>query len=184
MPPQKWHVPLKEGQSGWPVLVAFDVALPEGTHYPTNAELKLIFPSGNASLKTWGRGGNFAIHNQSTRPEYLVDDPHWLAIHRPLGLHTDPAYPRYSHQLLLRGEGLCILGKAEEEVEMGRGVFYILDGHSPHEVRRTDPNNDANWYVAASVDSHAPLNGDDILPVLIDYACTAQFLPDGVMPNG
>jgi len=61
---------------------------------------------------------------------------HWLLTRGGTPLHTDPAYSRYSHQLVLRNDGNRVRGLRDSEPwhpAMVPGTFYALDTHSPHQ---------------------------------------------------
>jgi hypothetical protein len=65
-----------------------------------------------------------------------TDGVHFLAHRSGIGIHTDTAYLRYSHQLVLRNDGTQIIGDAEwdavEHPPMLPGVMYCLDTWVPH----------------------------------------------------
>jgi hypothetical protein len=73
---------------------------------------------------------------------------HWLLTRGGTALHTDPAYARYSHQLVLRNDGNRIRGLTDDEASwhppMVPGTLYALDTHSPHQgtpdVRMISPH--------------------------------------------
>ena len=68
-----------------------------------------------------------------------ADGVHWLITRAGTPLHHDPAYARYSHQLVLRNDGNRIRGLPRYD-ERDRwhpplvpGMMYALDTHSPHQ---------------------------------------------------
>lgn len=65
-----------------------------------------------------------------------ADGVHLLITRGGTPLHTDTAYARYSHQLVLRNDGNRVRGTdetAEWHPPMTPGVMYALDTHSPHQ---------------------------------------------------
>ena len=87
----KWTDELKKGQSANPVVFFQHVELPENFIHPSDAMLNRIFTGKGAQLKTWGR-----------TPGVKENDPHWIGVKGSTTLHTDPRYPRYTHQLKIR----------------------------------------------------------------------------------
>jgi hypothetical protein len=86
---------------------------------------------------------------------------HFLITRGGTSLHTDKAYARYSHQLVLRNDGnrlrgLVDLPQSEWDTPLVRGVMYCLDTHSPHQGLpdpRMAPDRKAPmWKVVAAVD--------------------------------
>lgn len=147
------------------------VGLPDDLFRPTEDELRTVFPTRAQSLKTWGR-----------TPGVKVNDPHWIGVHRQTPLHTDPAYPRYTHHLMLYVDDFSLRGMDKVECELWRGLYYLLDTHSPHQVYARKP--EATWYVAVSIDSKEPLESHRTIERLIAYAQSAPFLtPDVLGPN-
>lgn len=168
----EWEAPLKKGQVANPVLVKRTVALPEGIHMPTIDELQQVFTSGNHSLKTWGR----------TSGETNGIEPHWIGVCKETVLHTDPKYPRFSHQLVLRVDSFVLRGWNKVETELASGVYFVLDTHSPHQLFAK--KDDATWYVAVSMDSKSILRTDEALGKLQAYATQFPFItPEILMPN-
>jgi|SRR5215472_19585 len=77
-----------------------------------------------------------------------ADGVHWLLTRGGTPLHHDPAYARYSHQLVLRNDGNRLRGLPRYDDEeswhppLRPGIMYALDTHSPHQGlpdRRMDP---------------------------------------------
>ena len=134
---------------------------------PTDEQLDYVFPTPRHSLKTWGR----------TKGK-LVLDPHWIGVRKQTPLHFDPKYPKYTHHLLLKTDNFVLRGYNKEEVELTRGLFFIMDGHSPHQL--LSRAKDANWYIAVSMDGDEVLDRDFVLGKLIEYASVAPFITDEV----
>jgi hypothetical protein len=79
-------------------------------------------PGKSRKLKSWGHRG----------PEEI----HWLATRSGTPFHTDPAYPRYTHHLIIRNDGFRLRGVEDrpDATPLTRGTAYCLDAHSPHQV--------------------------------------------------
>lgn len=144
--------------------------LPNSLFYPSNKQIEIVMK--NRNIKTWGRTkGKVAL------------DPHWICLgfnkRKEAPLHTDPAYPRYSHHFKIRcDEGIVCGGLPEDYpqfpkgekrkiLKMKRGLWYILDTHSPHQVYTT--RDDAIWNLAISIDSHTPLKMQTCLDMCFNY---------------
>jgi hypothetical protein len=100
---------------GWPGGCATDVS---------DEAMRAVLGGGTArALKSFG-------HDE--------DGVHYLLLRGGTGLHTDTAYTRYTHQLVLRNDGTRIRGLArfdqpgQRHPPMTPGVMYCLDTHSPH----------------------------------------------------
>lgn len=129
-----------------------------------------IFRTEGANLKTWNR----AVDRKGNT--VLKNDPHWLCVRRGTPLHTDPKYPRYSHQLKLYvGEGVISRGYNKEAVDLKRGVFYILDTHSPHQVYHTKRGREHDWNLSVSIDHSIVLPVERTRERLIEYARTVSL---------
>jgi hypothetical protein len=159
----KWDAPLKQGQRDNPILETAIIDVPDTVLYPSDRALAAMFPKPTHSLKTWGR-----------TPNKFTFDPHWIGIRKQTPLHTDPRYPRYTHQLMLRVDDFVLRGLNKKELPLCRGEYHLMDTHSPHQVFAKSKS--AIWYVAVSLDSHLPLKQEVVLPVLIKYASTAAFV--------
>ena len=162
----------KENMSINPVVDHKFLELPDKFCNPSNDELNAVMK--NRNIKTWGRAKG---HFQGL-------DPHWicLAFHkrRDAPLHTDFNYPRYSHHFKIRVDDGIECGGLPEDypqfpqgekrktLKMKRGLWYILDTHSPHQVYTT--NDTAIWNLAISIDSHEPLEMQKCLDMCFDYA--------------
>lgn len=67
------------------------------------------------------------------------DGVHFLLTRAGTPLHRDPAYARYSHQLIIRNDGNRVRGLPAHDTgeawhpPMVPGLMYALDTHSPHQ---------------------------------------------------
>ena len=166
----KHGTPLAEWMLLNPVTFVCDAGLPEETFEPSPEQLAQVFPSSNGQrLKTWGR-----TRGKSTDSATEMD-PHWLCCTNGLPLHTDPRYPRYTHQLYVLVDDLAIGGVGFHLTPLNRGVYVRLDTHSPHKVVKRSRG--ATWYVAAAIDSHEPQEFDAMRPLLLEFIRPAPFDP-------
>lgn len=167
-----WKAPLKPDQSVNPILNHQMVDLPADIFVPTDEQLTVIFDPDKHSLKTWGRAPG--VKNGT--------EPHWIGVCKQTPLHTDRAYPRYTHHLMLRVDNFILRGVDLTELPLVRGLFFTLDTHSPHQLLAKDKL--AKWYLAVSMDSKFPLNPEAAIPQLIDYARSAPLhTPEILQPN-
>ena len=153
----KWEKELRPGMTTHPILHSEVVKLPETLFTPDDDSLAQIFPGNAQSLKTWGR----------TKGVKRMD-AHWIGVRKQTPLHFDPAYPRYTHQLLLRVDGFTLRGVDKQELELERGTYLLLDAHSPHQLYSIAE--EALWYVAVSIDADDPQEAETMIPWLLDYA--------------
>lgn len=162
-----WESPLRAGMIANPMVEVKDLGLLEGIRIPDTKTLGEIFPGDGHQLKTWGR-----------TPGKLEIDAHWIGVRKGTPLHTDFKYPRYSHQIILRADGMFLRGYDRVETKIRRGIFFILDTHSPHQlcVNPRKPGMPAPWYVAVSMDTkEKEFPSDKSIPILMEYARTAQL---------
>lgn len=92
--------------------------------------------------------------------------PHFLLTRAGTPLHTDPAYVRFTHHVVLRNEGMGIRGLsgAFTEEPLSRGAFYCLDSWSPHEVAPDERLPQVGLYKCQmAVDSPEPLTPEEAL---------------------
>ena len=137
-----------------------DVLLPPTFFRPTQKQLAAIWEKAN-QLTTWGR-----VTKEGEDPKLV---PHWLAVRGTTPMHTDPRYPRYSHQLKISvGEGVRVRGIDHQSLDLYRGRFYILDAHSPHQVHCTLDKKAHN--ISISIDRHQQLRPEDAISLLMRYA--------------
>jgi hypothetical protein len=137
----KWNYELRADQRANPVVCAKTVTLPDDFICPTDDQLAEIFTGKGHQLITWGR-----------TPGKKVDDPHWIGVKGSTPLHTDPAYPRYTHQLKIRvDQGISARGLDRQPIRLYRGLYYVLDTHSPHQVFR-ESRTSGIWNVSISID--------------------------------
>ena len=165
----KWNTPLSH-QRSQPVLRYRDISLPDSIGlYPEM--LEQMFPSANHSLKTWGR-----------TPGVKENDPHWIGVRKQTPLHTDKAYPRYTHQIMVNVDpGFCLRGVSLAEIQLKRGRYFVLDTHSPHQLFAGGDYPAPQWYLALSLDTFVDDAPDaDVIHALLGYAATFKF--DDVHP--
>lgn len=163
----KWEIKPREGMRHMPFLEVAQVEIPDTLRNPSESDMELAMPSKGHSLKTWGR-------TEGT----LTDDPHWIGVKRATPLHYDPKYPRYTHHLMLRvDERFGLRGYDKEAVSLSRGTYFVMDGHSPHQLF-SEPRGGV-WYFAVSIDADEPREREATLEKLFTYAETAPFFtPD------
>ena len=166
---QRWDKPLESDQRPNPIIRTGRVGL-EGIHEPTPEELAKIFTTGKHSLQTWGR-----------KPGVKRGaEPHWIGVFKPGPLHTDRAYPRMTHHLVLKVDpGFFIRGHNREETPLERGTILCLDTHSPHQIQTSVKG--ASWYVAVSVDSAMPIALSKVRGPLLEYARTTPVVTPDVI---
>ena len=159
-----------------PVVMSNYLDLPNSFINPSNEEIDSVMK--NSNIKTWGRTKGV-----------LELDPHWICLsfkkRRKAPLHIDPLYPRYSHHFKIRVDDGIVCGGLPEDypqfpknesrkvLNMKRGLFYILDTHSPHQVYTT--NNTAIYNLAISIDSHKILDMQKCLELCFEYAKANPF---------
>lgn len=167
----KWDMELKPTQVRNPVL-EIDTLDMTGLYEPSESDLRVIFPTNKQSLKTWGR----------TSGELNGVEPHWIGVHKQTPLHVDPAYPRYTHQLMIKMDNFSLRGINKFESPLSRGTYVVLDTHSPHQVFARTP--DATWYLAVSMDSKQHLPKEQVIPQLLEYLNTQPLLTEEILkPN-
>ena len=163
-----WGYKLKEGQIENPAVFAAKIDLPDFIKIPTDEQLETIFETKGYKLQTWGRT------KDSKGKEVRTNDPHWIGVRKGTPLHTDFAYPRYSHHLKIRvDDGIIVRGLNKMELELERGIFYILDTHSPHQVLHKKKS--AIWNVAVSIDSHEMLDPRECIKKSIEFAAVSDI---------
>lgn len=167
--------PLRDGMREWPVVwhVTVDVS---DLFEPSEADCIEAFRRLNGKrLQTWGRA-----HDAGGKT-ILYDDPHWIAVNKGTSLHTDPKFPRYTHQLKLRvDDHIYCRGVGDHApVRLYRGMLYCLDTHSPHQIFMDRPKgyNGPGWNVSASLDSREPWLPSEVWPILKEWTQTAEFMP-------
>lgn len=168
---------LRQGQNAFPVLwVTTTTARPDPARYSDEALARFLPPGHGRALRSFGHDANTA---------------HWLLTRGGTPLHIDPAYARYSHQLVLRNDGNRLRGLPRFDQlhpPLIPGVMYLLDTHSPHiglpDERLGRSRVTGMLKIVAAVDSDrmmhpgeafrllAPLVGRE-LPAALDPAYTA-----------
>jgi len=162
-----WNYKLKDNQRPNPVVYFKKIDIPNSISYPTNKELAKIFKTDSFSLQTWGR----AKDNEGKT--ILTNNPHWIAVRGSTPLHIDPKYPRYSHHLKIRvDKNISVRGLNKQELKLERGIFYILDTHSPHQVQA----NKGSYNVAVSIDSKMVLPISKTISKCFDFALTHNIM--------
>ncbi len=163
-----WKTPLKEGQRPNPAVFSVKIDLPDYVPVPSNQQLEAIFKTKGYKLQTWGRT------KDSKGKDIRTNDPHWIGVRNGTPLHTDFAYPRYSHHLKVRADdGIVVRGLNKVELLLERGTFYILDTHSPHQVLHKDKS--AVWNVAVSIDSNELLDPSDCIKRMVQFAALSDI---------
>jgi hypothetical protein len=113
---------LTDGQLAVPILWLVTAPLPRVVDVSDDV-LDRAFGGGGRGqkLRSWGHSGDHGAH--------------WLATRSGTALHTDTAYSRYTHHLILRNDGWRIRGMSDDlHPPMVPGAMYCLDTHSPHRV--------------------------------------------------
>jgi hypothetical protein len=161
---------LAAGQFSFPMLWAvMTTALPVGDY--SDAALAPFLPPGQGrALRSFGHD---------------ADSVHWLLTRGGTPLHTDPAYARYSHQLVVRNDGNRLRGLPRFDQEhpiLRPGLMYCLDTHSPHQglpdPRMLPPKVVIKLVVA--VDSDRLMQAEEALPLLARFV--GRALPAGLDP--
>ncbi|NBQ17948.1 hypothetical protein EBU24_06550 [bacterium] len=165
----KWDITLRADQLPNPIIEHSIELLPSNLINPSVEDLKKVFNTGKQSLKTWGR----------TSGVINGTEPHWIGVFKQTPLHTDPAYPRYTHHLILKADAFVLRGHNKIELPIFRGTYILLDTHSPHQLFAL--NKDACWYFAVSMDSKIKLPKSETLPKLINYALNAPLLTPEIL---
>lgn len=158
-----WSYELKGDESDNPIIYSEFVELPDDFIYPTDEMIKQILTKDNHQLQTWGRTKGVK-----------VDDPHWIAVRGSTPIHKDPAYPRYTHQLKIRvDDGIYSRGLSKEGLLLKRGIYYILDTHSPHQIISENKN---GYNVSISIDHDEPIQDtEEVIARLMEYGRTHNF---------
>jgi len=162
-----WDRPLREDQISNPILETLQLGAEVILPAPSDSALDTLFPGTGHQLKTWAR-----------TPGIKLKDPHWIGVKKGTPLHTDPGYPRYSHQLMVRSDGWIIRGTSLEELPLSRGLAFCIDTYSPHQLREsTRPVKGASpfYYVAASIDADEPLSLRSVIGALVGFANEPKF---------
>ena len=160
MPPVKNDYVLNDDQRAWPLVwIVDEVDLPLQVDTSDEMLERAFGPGTSRKLKSWGHSGPVGVH--------------WLATRSGTVLHTDPAYARYTHHLILRNDGFRLIGMEDREVQpLIQGTMYCLDTHSPHQVvadprlsglRRGKPV----YKLQAAFDTDDPWQPDAALEVLL-----------------
>lgn len=155
---------LTDSERAQPLLWQVEVKGLDITPDTSDWAMRQVLGDGNArALKSFGHDS---------------DGVHYLLLRGGTGLHTDTAYTRYTHQLVLRNDGTRIRGLAVNDgpetwpPPMYPGVMYCLDTHSPHigclDPRMSPPPRGFMKAVIA-VDRDQPLDPDEAFGLLARY---------------
>lgn len=122
--------------------------------------LQVFGPGRSKRLQTWDRA-----------PED-PDGPHWIGVRNGTPLHTDPRYPRYTHQLIVLNQGWTLSGITRQvsKTPFKVGESFCCDTHSPHILLREPGPEKGFFYLAASIDAR------EVLPPAKVEARLAQFV--------
>ena len=136
----------------------YGIALPSSI---ISRELTSAFAPGRAkTLKTWGR-------NPEDR-----NGPHWIGVRNGTPLHTDPRYPRYTHQLVVHNSGWYVGGILRDVAgdPFGSGTLFCLDTHSPHILLPDSRVGVGAYYLAISIDAPTPLLAAEVIRGISQFA--------------
>lgn len=117
-------VALSDDWAAMPVLWLVQTPDPGSGDYSDETLARFLPPGRGIKLRSFGHD---------------ADGVHWLLTRAGTPLHRDPAYARYSHQLVLRNDGNRLRGLPRYDEPdrwhppLRPGVMYALDTHSPHQ---------------------------------------------------
>lgn len=159
----KWDYQLKQDQRSNPVIYKTLVDLDENFMKITREMVDNIFLyTKSQSLKTWGYS------------ERSKDDPHFIGVKGSTTLHTDPRYSRYTHQLKIYVDGdFYTWGLNKEKTYLKRGLFYILDTHSPHQVVSESKD---TYNISISMDKNDIIHPNEALNIIMNWGMKADFM--------
>ena len=157
----KYDTPLKGNQIPNPVLYTQHVPLPEGCWVPTKEDMRNVFGGDGKYIKTVGSRGS------------SMEGAHYLAVQKGVSLHTDPGFPRYTHQLVVHSDGYNVHGKNKVGTPLIRGTFFLMDTHSPHALGEIEGGTHM-WYVAASIDNKKPQSPEAMITKLVKFLIEAR----------
>ena len=158
----KWDIKLKDWQKENPILYTEKNVLDFKYNFIESDFDEVLFGKGQ-QLKTWG-----GVESTS--------EPHWIGVKKGTPLHTDPRYPRYSWQLVLKVDNFGLRGINKEEVKLENGMLFLLDTHSPHQLFSYDKS--AMIYFACSMDSKVLTSKTIAKEKLLNYAKNNSILND------
>jgi len=165
---------LQTWQQADPILWRNTVPVPDGGLISAKACIRLCFeifgPGKGKRLQTWARDPNDP------------NGPHWIGVRHGIGMHTDPRFPRFTHQLIVFNDGWGVTGFNRQLGEpLAVGTLYCVDTHSPHQVIPDPRLGRGLYYLAASMDAKTMLNpevaGDRLLAFVHTSAAIAASLP-------
>jgi len=158
----KWDVKLKDWQNSNPVLYYETNAYPNKFDF-NEADFNSVLDGKGHQLKTWGGA-------EST------GDPHWIGVRKATPLHTDPRYPRYSWQLVLKVDNFGLRGVDKDELHLEDNMLVLLDTHSPHQL--FSRSKDAMYYLACSMDSKTLIGKRRAKEMLINFVDNHSLVDD------
>jgi hypothetical protein len=137
--------------------------LPDLLPDTSDEALASVFPpGGGAKLRTWHHAG-----------DDKKGGVHFLSTRAGTPMHSDPAFWRYTHHLVLRNDGLRVHGLEQDDgvPRMEPGLMLCLDTWSPHQVsvdpRMTTVKRGTGLYkVAVAVDREQPLGPNEAWSLL------------------
>jgi len=161
----KWDAPLKDGQLSNPIVEVHKIPEKHIDLSIFNEEEfnQVLNAKASHQLKTWG-----GVESTS--------EPHWIGVKKATPLHTDPRYPRYSWQLILKVDNFVLRGKDKVETQLEAGTMFLLDTHSPHQLHAK--SKEAKYYFACSMDSKTPISYPIALKKLTTYIKENTILND------
>lgn len=134
-----------------------------------------------------GEGAGNAIKSFGHDP---ITGVHFLLTRKGTTVHTDKAYLRYTHQLVLRNDGNRVRGLPRYDHQenwhepMEPGTLYCLDTHSPHQgiadTRFPKRAQLRGMKAVIAVDRNVPLDPEEALALLrpwVDRATQLRSVP-------
>jgi len=142
---------LKNWQTADPILWRKSVPVPPGGFLPPKTCIRMLF-------ELFGAGKSKRLQTFA-RDESDPNGPHWIGVRLGgLGMHTDPKFPRFTHQLVVYNDGWGVIGLGKRLGEpLAAGTLFCCDTHSPHQVIPDGRLGRGLYYLAASMDAKAKL---------------------------
>jgi len=165
--PMLWTVPMPAKYR--PLIEAIDTSTPSMERF--------VGPGRGMSLKSFG---------------HTPSGVHFLLTRAGTTVHVDPAYTRYSHQLILRNDGNRIRGlprydssdSSKWHSPLVPGTLYALDTHSPHQGLH-DPRISpaAGLKAVIAVDRDQPLDPDEVWELFRPWVVSGIQFADVAQPG-
>jgi hypothetical protein len=150
---------LKENESEYPFYNIEHIVCE--TPYVSVLDLKYIFKDKKHKLKTWG-------NNIGT------SSPHYIGVQKQTPLHTDKGYNKFTHHLILYCDSTFVLrGLNKKEIKPQKGLYFVLDGHSPHQLLAKQKNE--GYYLSVSMDSNKILQTDYVIERFLDFMSQKRY---------